>query len=61
VGVSLLSNLKDLTLTLSESLTADGWADLAALTALTSLNINAWGDVVRIQGHLGRGRWQVLI
>ena len=45
-GIPMLNNLKDLTLTLSESLSMGGWQDLAALTALTSLNINAWGDVV---------------
>ena len=34
----------------SSSLDAGGWGELAALTALTALNINAWGDAVRMRG-----------
>ncbi|KAF5834519.1 hypothetical protein DUNSADRAFT_8771 [Dunaliella salina] len=43
-GLAALSKLKDLTLTLSDNMAAPAWQDLAGLTQMTSLNINAWAN-----------------
>lgn len=51
-GISSLSNLQDVTLTMAEGLGATGWRELGRLTSLTSLNINAWTDVVRGGGGM---------
>lgn len=51
-GISSLSNLQDVTLTMAEGLGATGWRELGCLTSLTSLNINAWTDVVRGRGGI---------
>jgi hypothetical protein len=55
VGLSKLTNLQELTLTLSESLEASGWRQIASLPKLTALNINALNDAVRDLCGKGRG------
>ncbi|GAX77422.1 hypothetical protein CEUSTIGMA_g4867.t1 [Chlamydomonas eustigma] len=48
LGLSSLSSLRELTLSVTDVISKDEWCEVASLQNLSSLNINAWEDMTAI-------------